>query len=89
MGLTREEAARFGFLLALPIILGSGIKKVLELGALDTFGTLSAPLLVGAAAAFIVGIASIHFLLRYLKQHTLLVFVAYRVALAALVLLWF
>lgn len=89
LGLTREAAARFGFLLSLPIILGSGLKKSFELNSEGILSTMGLPLLAGALVAFVVGIAAIHYLLRFLRNHTLMVFVVYRflLAIAVLVLL--
>ena len=84
-GLTREEATRFSFLLSFPIILGSGAKELLGLGS----SILSAPLMVGCLVAFIVGIISIHFLVSYLKKHTMNVFVVYRVLLVIVLLVMF
>lgn len=86
LGLSREEAARFGFLLSFPIIVGAGSKKLLELGASGFLAAEWLPLLFGIVAAFVSGLAAIHYLLRFLKNHTLMVFVVYRVALALLVL---
>jgi len=86
LGLTREEAARFGFMLAFPIIFGSGIKKFLELDSGGVLGDIGTSLLAGSITAFLVGIVSIHYLLKYLKSHTLGIFIAYRIALALLVL---
>ncbi len=87
LGLSREQAARFGFLLSFPIILGAGSKKLLELGSAGVLTNEWLPILVGALAAFLAGIAAIHYLLLFLKNHTLLVFVAYRLVLAAVVFL--
>ena len=84
LGLTRENAARFGFLLSVPIILGSGLKKLFEL---ETGNSIGLPLVAGSLVAFIVGLSAIHFLMRYLKTRTLWVFMWYRLALAAVVLL--
>lgn len=86
LGLSREQAARFAFLLSFPIILGAGSKSLLDLetsGFLQEFGF---SVLVGAVAAFITGIFAIHYLLKYLKNHTLGVFVVYRLALAVVIL---
>ena len=85
MGLPREQAAKFSFLLALPIILGSGGKKLIELGGQGQLVDLGLGLAFGFMTAFLVGLAAIHFLLRFLRQHSLRVFVAYRVMLAAIV----
>lgn len=89
LGLSREAAARFGFLLAVPIILGSGLKKLLELYMDGNLTTLGTPLLWGSIAAFVSGIAAIHLLLLFLKRQPLTVFIVYRLALAAIILLYF
>lgn len=86
LGLTREAAARFSFLLSLPIISGSGIKKLVEVLQAGSLDTSLASLSLGFLTAFVVGFGCIHFLLAYLKNHTLYIFVWYRLALAALVL---
>ncbi len=88
LGLTREEAARFGFLLAFPVIFGIGIKKILEFTQDGTLFILGIPALVGALTAFAVGLLVIHYLLKYLKNHTLMVFIVYRVVLAMALLLF-
>jgi len=84
-GLSREEATRFSFLLAFPILLGSGAKKILDLAQEGTLFTAGFELFVGSVCAFIVGIFAIHFLLSYLKNNTLYVFVWYRVFLAIVI----
>ncbi len=86
LGLSREAAARFGFLLAVPIILGSGLKKLADLGSAGLLDSLGVPFLFGALLAFISGMLAIHFLLKYLRTHSLSVFVIYRVILAAFIL---
>jgi undecaprenyl-diphosphatase len=82
-GYTRESAARFSFLLSTPVIAGAAVLKLrkLHLAAGET-----APFAVGILCSAIVGYASIKFLLRYLNRHSLNLFVAYRLALAAVVL---
>ena len=77
-GMKRDAAAVFGFLLGVPLLLGAGAKKAFELGIAE----LNAPIFVGTAAAFIVALLVIHFLLRFLRTNTLHVFIWYRVALA-------
>ena len=87
MGLSREEATRFSFLLSFPIIAGSGLKKLFELnsaGVLEGFGM---PLIASLLVSFLIGLWVIDFLLKYLKNHTLNLFVAYRIALAVTILL--
>ncbi|HLA26012.1 MAG TPA: undecaprenyl-diphosphatase UppP [Patescibacteria group bacterium] len=88
LGLTREQAARFSFLLSFPIILGSGLKKLIDLRHEQSANIINFPLLLSFITAFAVGLICIHFLLRYLKNHTLNIFIIYRLALAAIVLLF-
>lgn len=82
-GLTREAAARFSFLLSVPAVLLSGVYELYEIR-----GTLGGPgtpaLVVATVVSFVVGYAAIALLLRYLKTHTTIVFVVYRVALGLL-----
>jgi undecaprenyl-diphosphatase len=84
LGLNREASARFSFLLSAPIILGAALwegRKYLHGGL--PIG--AAPLLAGLVSATIVGLAVIHLLLRFLRFHTLYGFTAYRILLAAAV----
>ena len=76
-GLRREEATRFSFLLALPIILGAGAKAVLDLRKEHAPSIGTAPLLAGFVASAIFGYIAVEFLLRYLKTHTLKPFAVY------------
>ncbi len=78
LGLTRENAARFSFLLSFPIILGVGIMKLLSLGGAIEFtrGEWGA-LTVGMIVSFVVGVITIHYFLRYLRNHTLVPFAVY------------
>lgn len=85
VGLSRERAARFAFMLSFPIILGSGLAKLIELVASGFIAAIGVSLLAGAAASFVVGMLSIHYLLKYVRNHSLLVFVLYRVVLAIVV----
>ena len=88
LGLSRSEAARFAFLLAIPVMLGAGAKKALELLSADDV-TLGLPIIVGAAVAFIVGLMAIHFMISFVRKHTLWPFIWYRIILAGLVVLFF
>jgi undecaprenyl-diphosphatase len=86
LGLTRSAAARLSFLLSLPIITGSGLKKILDIvqDRPADFDILS--LVIGFVTAFGVGLFCIRFLLRYLEKHTLSVFAWYRIGLATVVI---
>jgi len=85
LGLSRVEAARFAFLLAVPVITGAGLKKFIEmLGSDETVAWL--PVLVGAGVSFVVGLAAIHFMLQFVRTHTLWPFIWYRIILASFVI---
>lgn len=85
MGLSREQSARFAFLLAVPLLLGAGGKKLLELGAEGSLFSDGLALAAGAASAFIVGILVVHYLLKFLRNNSLSVFIWYRFALVVFV----
>ena len=86
IGLNREAAARFSFLLALPIIAGAGAVKALDLTQ-HGFQGYGPQFLAGFIAAGVSGFIVIWFLLRYLRSHNFLIFMIYRLAVAALVIL--
>jgi len=86
LGLSREAAARFAFLLSFPVILGAGTLKFIELGGDGVLATNGGALFAGALAAFVSGLLAIHGLLSFLRSHTLDVFIVYRLLLAALIL---
>lgn len=88
LGLTREDAARFAFLLSFPVILGAGLLKLFELSSAGTLVESGFSIALGAIAAFVTGLLAIHYLLKYLRSHTLGVFVVYRLGLAAIILLF-
>jgi undecaprenyl-diphosphatase len=87
LGLTREQAARFAFLLSFPVILGAGGLSALQLGVEGVLTEMGLSLIAAALAAFITGWLAIHYLLKYLRTHTLGIFVVYRVALALVIFL--
>lgn len=86
--LKREEAARFSFLLAIPVVFGAGLKKIFDLASAGLTGEDWLVLVFGFLAAGIVGFLTIKFLLKYLASHRLNVFAYYRFLLAAVVILW-
>ncbi len=88
MGLSRESAARFSFLLSFPIILGSGLKKLLDMYQAGLMGSVGVDLLLASVVAFVVGLVSIHFLITFLKNHSLRGFAWYRIAVAVAILIF-
>ncbi len=87
-GLDREAAARFSFLMATPITAGAALFETRKLMAGETGVEVSlGPLVVGMIAAFVSGMIAIGFLLRYLRTRSLDIFVAYRLVLAAVVVI--
>jgi undecaprenyl-diphosphatase len=81
-GLSQEEAVRFSFLLSVPILFGAGLKKMFEVRSDLLTSDFGGALLVGTLTAFIVGLFSINFLIKYLKNHNLNIFIIYRVVLS-------
>lgn len=80
----RASAARFSFLLSVPAVVLSGVYEMRHVG--DAGGPEWGPTVVATLAAFVVGYASIAWLLRYLTRHSMLVFALYRLVIGALVL---
>jgi len=89
-GLSREDAARFAFLLATPVILAPGVLKLPELTGPDSHG-IQGQLLVGSILSGIGAYLSVRFLVRYFQTRTLTPFAVYCVVfgLAAIVYLQF
>ena len=84
---TREDAARFSFLMSIPALLGAGVVALKDLFEVQgLLASLAAPLAVGFIAAAISGYLSIRWLLGYLKNRPLNRFVFYRFAFGALCL---
>lgn len=88
MGLSREEAATFSFLLAIPAIVGAGFLEGLQLLRVspqsESFGLLG----LGMAASFAVGLVSLWWLLRWLQQGRLHLFAWWVLLVGPLVILW-
>ena len=89
LGFTRQEAARFSFLLATPVIVGAGALKVAEALTDGIPREDIGVIVVGAAAAAVVGWLAIHYLLRLVQSGSYLPFIAYRVLVGVFVLAYF
>ena len=85
LGLRREEAVDFSFLLSIPIIFGVCLYEARHV---SFSGTAAGIYAAGMLSAFVFGIASLGFLISYLRRHSLDVFAYYRIALACLILLF-
>jgi len=84
--LDRPSAARFSFLMAIPVMVGAGAFTAVDLFTTPGLNELILPLLVGFITAAIVGYLSIHWLLRFLAHHPLYNFSIYLIALTTLIL---
>ncbi len=85
LGYDRRAATRYAFLLAIPAVVGAGIYKLKDIpGGENAYGTM--PTVVGTVVSFVVGMAVIHWLLKYVSTNSFAPFVIYRVILGATVL---
>jgi undecaprenyl-diphosphatase len=83
----RVTAARFSFLLGIPITAAAGGAKMLDLLRHGLDSGQVGPLLVGLVVAFISGLAAVSFLVSFLQRRSLLPFVIYRIALGTVIVL--
>lgn len=88
LGLSRTVAAEFTFYLAIPVMFGASLIKVLKFGLSFTTGE-AVLLIAGMATAFIVSLVVIKFLMGYIKKHDFKIFGWYRIVLGVLVLGYF
>ena len=88
IGVSRTVAAEFTFFLAIPVMLGASLLKLLKFGFQFT-GPEAVILLVGMIVAFVVSVVVIRFLMGYIKKHDFKVFGWYRIVLGIAVLAYF
>jgi undecaprenyl-diphosphatase len=88
VGLEREPAARFSFLMAVPIIGGAGLWKSRELLSGGLAAANVGPLIAGMVAALLAGLVAVSVLLAYLRRHDTRIFIAYRLGLAAVLVVY-
>lgn len=86
IGVSRTVAAEYTFYLAIPVMFGASLLKLLKFG-LSFTGSEIAILLVGMVVAFIVSMFVIRFLMGYIRKHDFKLFGWYRIVLGALVLI--
>ncbi len=88
IGVSRTTAAEFTFFLAIPVMFGASLLKLVKFG-FDFSGTEIAVLAAGMITAFLVSVVVIKFLMDYIKKHDFKVFGWYRIVLGILVLAYF
>ena len=82
-GMTRQDAARFSFLMSIPIILGAGVLKIPDIAQIENH----AEVLVGFLSSMIFGFLAIKFLIKYISNKSFAIFTWYRLALAAVIVI--
>ena len=88
IGVSRTVAAEFTFFLAIPVMLGASLLKIVKFG-FEFTSTEAAILVTGMVSAFVVSVIVIRFLMGYIKKHDFKVFGWYRIVLGAAVLMYF
>jgi undecaprenyl-diphosphatase len=88
-GIDRATAARYSFLLGIPITAAAGLKKTFDLLKAGVPAGETGPLVLAVLVAFLSGWLAVWFLVNYLKHNSLLPFVIYRLLLAAVILIVF
>ncbi len=88
IGVSRTVAAEYTFFLAIPVMFGASLLKVVKFGFHFT-GMEVALLLVGTVVSFVVSLFCLRFLMNYVKKHNFKIFGWYRIALGLVVLLFF
>lgn len=88
IGVSRTAAAEYTFVLAIPVMLGASLLKVLKFGFHFT-GAEAAILFTGMLSAFFVSVLVIRFLMGYIRKHDFKIFGWYRIVLGAAVLVYF
>lgn len=83
LGFERSSAARFSFLLSIPVILGAGLVNIGDLR--EGFGGQAGPFLLGAAVSFAASAAAVYGMLRFLRTHRFRPFVIYTLILGVFV----
>ena len=88
MGTSRTVAAEFTFFLAIPVMFGASLLKLVKFGLVFS-GTELLILAVGLVTAFVVSVLAIRFLMGYIRKHDFTAFGIYRIVLGVLVLGYF
>lgn len=86
MSLKREAAARFSFLIAIPIIAAAGVKELINFWQMPGADLNFPPLIFGILSAALTGFLAIKILLSFVRQHSLVIFALYRIILAMIII---
>lgn len=92
VGVARTPAAEFSFFLAIPVMFGASLLKIVKFaadGGLSFSGTEIMTLIVGVVTAFVVSLVTLRFLVDFVRRHSFTVFGWYRIALGAAVLAYY
>lgn len=91
IGVSRKVAAQFTFILAIPVMLGASLLKIAKFihSGTPVTGMETGILITGCAVAFVVSLFVIRFLMDYIRKHDFKPFGVYRIALGAVVILYF
>ena len=82
---TREEAARFSFLLSTPVIFGAGVLEMSHLSIAE----IDFPFVIGVLTSAVVGLLCISFLMQFIKRCSFSIFVGYRILLGSVIILMY
>lgn len=88
LGLRRDTAARFGFLLGIPAILAAALAEGVKLRTQPSGPETGSLFAIGVATSALVGYLAVKYFIQYLSRHSLDAFAWYRLALAAVVVAW-
>ena len=88
LGASRYVSAEFTFFLAIPVMFGASLLKLVKFGLAFSFGEFFA-LILGMVVSFVVSILAIKFLMNYIKKHNFKVFGIYRIILGIVILVSF
>ena len=88
LGFSRTEAARFSFLLSLPVVAGASVLKGLELATDASTINILGPLMVGVLVSAVSGFLCIKYFLKYLQTNSFRPFVIYRIVLGLFLIYW-
>lgn len=88
LGIEREDAAKFSFFLSAPVVCGAVILKLIDKETWSIILASPMTFILGIFLSFVVGLICIKWLLKYLDNHNFKIFMIYRLALAAIVILY-